>query len=705
MTATLTHSAPTPSPAHRASTAHTPLRREYVLLALLLLGTTAAYLYNLSANGWANAFYSAAVQAGSESWKAFFFGSSDAANSITVDKPPASLWPMALSARVFGLNSWSMLVPQVLLGVGSVALLWATVRRVFGPAAGLLAGLALAVTPVAALMFRFNNPEALLIFLMVAAAWAMTRAVADGRWRWLVLTGAFIGFGFLTKQLQVLLVVPALALTYLIAGPPRLGKRVAQLCAAGAAMVVAAGWWLLAVELWPAASRPWIGGSQNNSIIELTLGYNGLGRLNGHETGSVGRGGELPPGGNGMWGRTGITRMFDNAQGGQIAWLIPAALVLLGTGLVLRGRAPRTDDKRAALILWGGWLIATGLVFSFMQGIFHQYYTVALAPGIAALVGAGTVLAWRERDRLWVRLALAATAALSTATAWMLLSRSADFVPWLRWAILVAGVAATLGVLATVARKALAVVAVAAAFASLGGPVAYTVQTLGGSHQGSIPIAGPSTGGWDGPGGPRMPGEMRAMPGGSPMPGGPFPGRGTPDDEATGDILAPLGAAPNANGFPDSATTPGEATGGPNGSPAGTPDGRPGGPAMRGGPGGLLGATTPGSELLTLLETDASNYTWIAAAVGSNSAAGAQLATGKPVMPVGGFNGSDPSPTLGQFQQYVRDGEIHYFLGGGRGGPGGSTESESSRISDWVVQNFTALEVDGVTVYDLTTPN
>lgn len=706
MTATLTACASSTPDASAARTTPFAHRREYVLLALLLVGTTLAYLYNLSANGWANAFYSAAVQAGTESWKAFFFGSSDAANSITVDKPPASLWPMALSARLFGLNSWSMLVPQVLLGVGSVALLWATVRRVFGPAAGLLAGAALAVTPVAALMFRFNNPEALLVLLMVAAAWAMTRAVADGRWRWLVLTGAFIGFGFLAKQLQVLLVVPALALTYLIAGPPQLGKRIAQLFAAGASMVVAAGWWLLAVELWPASSRPWIGGSQHNSIIELTLGYNGLGRLNGHETGSVGPGGELPPGGNGVWGQTGITRMFDNAQGGQIAWLIPVALVLLVTGLALRGRAPRTDDKRAALILWGGWLIGTGLVFSFMQGIFHQYYTVALAPGIAALVGAGTVTAWRERDRPWVRIALATAVALGTATAWMLLSRSADFLPWLRWAVLVTGIVATLGVLVPAPRTAQACIASAAAFACLAGPVAYTVQTLGDSHQGAIPTAGPATG-W-GPGGPHLPGgEMRAMPGGFPMPGAAFPGQGPTGDGST-DAGPNRGAPPGSvNAAPGADLPAGAAPGaqdGSTGAPGGRPTGGPG-PGMRGGPGGLLGGSTPSDELVALLEADASAYTWIAAAVGSNSAAGVQLATGMPVMPVGGFNGSDPSPTLEQFQQYVRDGEIHYFLGGSRGGPGVSTESESSRISDWVEQNFTASEVGGVSVYDLTTPN
>ncbi len=280
MTATMTGPKPVSPAAHRAP-ARTG-RWEYPALAALLIGTAVAYIWNLSANGWANSFYAAAVQAGSVSWKAFFFGSSDAANSITVDKTPLSLWPMELSVRVFGLHSWSMLLPQALMGVAAVALLWATVRRPFGPAAGLLAGLALAVTPVAALMFRFNNPDAALVLLMVAAAWAMTRAVADGRWRWLLLTGLFIGLGFLAKQLQVLLVVPALALTYLIAGPPRLGKRILQLFAAGAAMVAGAGWWVLVAQFWPASDRPYFGGSQNNSIIELTLGYNGLGRLNGN---------------------------------------------------------------------------------------------------------------------------------------------------------------------------------------------------------------------------------------------------------------------------------------------------------------------------------------------------------------------------------------------------------------------------------------
>ncbi|MET9212322.1 MULTISPECIES: glycosyltransferase family 39 protein [unclassified Nocardia] len=760
-----------------ASTVPDPAPRprwELPALAVLLLGTTVAYLINLSANGWANDFYAAAVQAGSRSWEAFFFGSSDAANSITVDKPPASLWVMELSVRLFGLNSWSMLVPQVLLGVATVAVLWATVRRSFGPAAGLIAGTVLAVTPVAVLMFRFNNPDALLVLLMTAAAWAMTRAVADGRWRWLLLTGGLIGFGFLAKQLQVLLVVPALALTYLFAGPPRLGKRIAQLFAAGAAMVAAAGWWLLTVELWPADQRPWIGGSHENSIIELTLGYNGLGRLNGNERGSVGPGGELPPGGNGMWGSTGITRLFEPAQGGQIAWLIPAALVALVAGLVLCGRAPRTDRRRAALILWGGWLLVTGLVFSYMAGIFHQYYTVALAPAVAALIGIGAVQLWGARDRLWVRLTCALAIGLTTATAWVLLSRSASFQPWLRWTILVLGVLATIAAAFPLARRQALIAAIAATFVGIAGPVAYSIDTLATAHSGAIPSAGPNAGGmhgFGGRGGPGMrpggDGRIGAMPGtdganssgGAAAQGGQLPGgantqgglppggantqgglppgsantqgslppdgantqRGLPPGNANTQGGLPPGGANAQGGMPpDGANAQGGlSSGGANAKGGGMPSGgAPGGGTqsdggaaqqgagdqMMGGPGGLLGGSRPSERIVSLLEHDGENYTWVAATVGSNSAAGYQLATELPVMPIGGFNGSDPSPTLEKFQRYVTEGKIHYFVAGGRGGPGGNSTSTSSAITAWVTANYTATTVDGVTLYDLTEP-
>jgi 4-amino-4-deoxy-L-arabinose transferase-like glycosyltransferase len=648
--------------------------------ALLLL-TGVLYIWGLNKSGWANAFYSAAAQAGSVSWKAFFYGSSDAANAITVDKTPAALWFMALSARIFGVNSWSILVPQALMGVASVGLLYATVKRWFGPAAGLIAGATLALTPIAVLMFRFNNPDALLVLMMVAGAWATSRAIENGSTKWLVLAGAFVGFGFLAKMLQALLVVPAFALAYLIAGPPKLGKRIIQLLISGLALVVSAGWYIAIVELVPAADRPYIGGSQNNSLLELALGYNGLGRLSGDETGSVGGGG----GGSG-WGETGLLRMFDSSQGGQISWLLPGALIVLVAGLVLTAPRLRTDRQRAGLVLWGGWLVGTGLVFSYMQGIFHAYYTVALAPAVGAVVGMGSVLLWRARRSMVAAVTLAAAIAITAWWCYHLLGRSADFLPWLRWVVLIGGLAAAVGLVASqrLSARIGLISAGAALVAVLAGPSAYAVQTASQAHTGSIPSAGPSSG-FGGPGG--FGGGRGGFPG-----GGGFPAGGN----------SPNGAAQNGtaqNGFPG-----GGGFGGGNG----------GGGMRGGGIGGLLDAATVSDEMKTLLQTDASKYTWVAAATGSQNASGYQLATGDPVMAIGGFNGTDPSPTLAQFKQYVAEGKIHYFIGSGNsfgGGMGGGTggnntsgSNDSSQIAQWVSQNFAAKTVGTTTVYDLTAP-
>ncbi|GII05669.1 glycosyltransferase family 39 protein [Planobispora takensis] len=636
-------------------------------LLALLAATAVLYLWGLGASGWANAFYSAAAQAGSENWTAFFFGSSDAANSITVDKTPASLWVMALSARLFGVSSWSILVPQALMGVAAVGLLFATVRRWYGPAAGLIAGAAMALTPVAVLMFRFNNPDALLVLLMVAGAYAIVRAVESGATRWLVWAGVFVGAGFLTKMLQALLVVPAFALVYLVAGPPGLGRRIGQLLAAGAALVASAGWYIAVVELVPASMRPYIGGSQNNSLLELTLGYNGLGRLNGEEVGSVGGGA------GGGWGETGLLRMFDSAQGGQIAWLLPAALVLLAAGLVVTARSARTDRTRAGFLLWGGWLLTTAAVFSFMAGIFHAYYTVALAPAVGALVGMGAVTMWRLRRTVPAALVLAGATALTAWWSFTLLGRSADFLPWLRWAVLAGGLLAG-GLLAAAALPAFRRLPLRAATAAAGlalavvlaGPAAYAVETAATPHSGSIPSAGPAgAGGFGGPGGRGGTGGMRGQ-----RPGG----------------------------MPPGAVRQGTAPGVPGAMPGGR---RAGG---MGGAGGLINGSTAGAEMVALLQDGADAYTWVAAAVGSQNASGYQLATGRPVMAVGGFNGSDPSPTLARFQQYVAAGEIHYFIGGGGGmgmrSNGGS--DASSQIAEWVAATFPASTVGGVTVYDLT---
>ncbi|SNQ51971.1 putative membrane protein Glycosyl transferase and kinase domains [Frankia canadensis] len=603
-------------------------------LAVLLIGTAVLYLWDLSASGWSNAFYAAAVQAGSVSWKAFFYGSSDAGNSITVDKPPASLWVMALSARIFGLNSWSLLVPEALMGVGSVALLFATVRRVLSAPAGLIAGAVLALTPVAALMFRFDNPDALLVLLLVAGAYATLRAIESASTTWMVLAGVFVSFAFLTKLLQALLVVPVFALVYLACAPTTFWRRVRQTLAGGLGLLIPAGLFVAIVELVPASSRPYIGGSQHNSLLELTLGYNGLGRLTGNETGSVGGGGGgrggfgralqngvtggltgggtgtgggigagagmgaagaaggttgVPNGtgggamnfigqggpggggpggrGGGMWGSTGWTRMFGDEVGGQIAWLLPAALILMVAGLWITWRRPRTDRLRAAFALWGGWLLITGIIFSQMKGIFHAYYTVALAPAIGALVGMGAVLLWRERRHPAAALAGAVTIGVTTAWSYTLLNRAPDWHPWIRYAVLVTGIVAALGFLAGVRlpRRAALGVAAVALISGLLGPGAYAVATAGTPHTGSIPSAGPAGGvGFGGPGG-----FMRRGNGGFPglggqMPNGARQGTGQGQNQAGGQFPGATGGGlgfpgrgfPGGQGFPAAKASP-----------------------------------------------------------------------------------------------------------------------------------------------------
>jgi 4-amino-4-deoxy-L-arabinose transferase-like glycosyltransferase len=636
----------------------------------LLGGTAALYLWNLTASGWGNSFYAAAVQAGTRSWEAFFYGSSDASNFITVDKPPASLWIMEVSARVFGVNSFAILAPQALEGVAAVGFLYAAVRRTSGYGAGLIAGAVLALTPVATLMFRYDNPDALLTLLMTIGAYCVVRALERAQERagtcWLALAGVCIGFAFLAKTLQAFLVLPAFALVYLLTAPTALRRRIKQTLIAAAAMVAAGGWWVAVVQLVPAADRPYVGGSQDDSFLSLTFGYNGFGRLSGDESGSVGGGGGAA-GGN--WGATGLYRMFGSEVGAQVSWLLPSALVLLATGLWATRRARRADPERAALLLWGGWLLVTGAVFSYMAGIFHQYYTVALAPAIGALVGIGSAILWRRRADMKAASALAFALAVGAIWSAILLDRDSAYLPWLRYAVVIAGIGAAAMILAA-ADAAPRVAGWAAGIglvAVLLGPAAYTLDTVDSAHTGAIPTAGPSStagfagGGFAG-GGPG---------GGSGIGGGRgFPGIGS---GGTGG-LGQAGAPPGGSG----STTPGSGIGG--------------------GIGGLLNSSSVGSQLAALLEKDAGKYAWVAAVTGSNNASGYQLATGDPVMSIGGFNGTDPSPGLAEFEQYVKEGRIHYYIAGSTGG---GSNGDAGQIESWVEAHYKATTVDGVTLYDL----
>jgi len=603
---------------HARSSTATAIERPAVVrlaLGLLLAGTAALYLWDLGASGYGNSFYAAAVQAGTQSWKALLFGALDPGNAITVDKPPASLWIMALSGRMFGFNSWSLLAPQAIEGVLSVWLLFAAVRRWSGPAAGLIAGAVLALTPVAALMFRFDNPDALLVLLLVAGAYCVVRAVEKASVRWLMLAGTALGFGFLTKMMQAFLVLPAFALVYLVAANTSLGRRMVHLLAAGVALLVSAGWYVALVALWPAGSRPFIGGSTDNSLLQLALGYNGLSRILGGSGGGPGGGGGVGGGGGntGFGGATGITRLFGASMGTEISWLLPAALIGLVAGLWFTRRAPRTDRTRAALILWGGWALVTGIVFSYMQGIIHPYYTVALAPAIGALVAIAGRELWRGRDVFACRAVLASMIAVTGVWDYALLVRTSDWLPALRWLVLLLAAVATFAVLGA-GRRFGAVVATVALVSGLLATSAYAVDTASQPHSGAIPTSGPSSGG----------------------------GFGGGRDVSTNSAVSNL----------------------------------------------LSGST----------------YRWAAATVGSQSAGSLELASGASVMAIGGFSGSDDSPTLAQFEAYVQSGQVHYFIAGGGfgGGPGGSGGGSASEIMSWVESHYTATTVGGMTVYDLT---
>jgi 4-amino-4-deoxy-L-arabinose transferase-like glycosyltransferase len=673
---------------------------ETLTVSALLALTAFAYLWSLDRQGWANAFYAAAVEAGTRSWKAFFFGSFDSSNFITVDKPPAALWVMELSARLFGLNSWSILVPQALEGVASVALLQRIVRRWFGWRAGVLAGAVVAATPVAALMFRYDNPDSLLLLLLLGATWATVRAIEDGRTRWLLLAAALVGTGFDTKMMQAFLVIPVIGATYLVAGPHRLGRRIRQLLGAGLALVVSAGWWVTAVELTPAADRPYVGGSQDNSEWNLIFGYNGFGRLTGNESGSVtGSGSLITTGSTSMWGPTGWDRMFLSSFGGQISWLLPAALALVVAGVVVTWRRPRTDRLRAALLLFGGTLVVTDVVFSFSRGIIHPYYSVALAPSIGAVAGVGATLCWRERRRVAARAVLAAVVAGTSVWSFVLLDRSPHWLPALRVVVLALGLAVALALagLHRLPRAGQLSAAACGIAACLAGPLAYTIDTVRNAQTGSLPSAGPVVAGaFGGPGG--LPGGGAGSAGGAGRTGA-FAG-------GAGRTGAFAGAPPNGGGL----------GGGPAGIPAGS-SGRSGGFPPAGGSGagfgggtaaaagGLLSSSAPGTALVKLLESGSSRYTWVAATVGANSAAGYQLATDDAVMAIGGFNGTDPAPSLAQFERDVREHTIHWFIAGGLGGDGlgGAQRSsgDASAITSWVESHFSSRTVDGVSVYDL----
>jgi 4-amino-4-deoxy-L-arabinose transferase-like glycosyltransferase len=629
-------------------------------LAAVCVVAAALYAWNIGAGQLGNTYYSAAVKSMTESFPNFLFGSFDPYGVVTVDKPPMSLWPQALSVLVFGFHGWSLLLPQVIEGVAAVFLLHRTVRLWAGEHTALLAALILALTPITVAINRDNNPDTLLVLLLVAGAYAFTRSVqASGsraRTRWLLLCAFLIGCGFLTKMLQAWIVVPGIALAYFVGTSAPVRRRILDLLGAGGVLIASSFWWVALHEWWP-GDKPYIGGSTDGSAWDLIFGYNGFGRVFGGD-GNPSTGGmqmpagvDIPAGGGFGGGSAGITRMFDTAVGGQISWLLPLALlVLVVTAVVgigrMRANLPGNPVERAGWFLWGGWLLVTTLVFSYAEGIWHPYYTTMLAPAIAAVAAAGLVRFWhayRDPDGAgWVLLPLAVTA--TAAWAFVLAARDTSWHGWTRWAVLAVAVVAVGGLVAgrltpgqLIGRPALVVGLVAMLLV----PTVWSTAAATTSTNGTIPAAGPTTGFGGGmpSGGP--PGGM-TMPG---MPTGanPFPGMGPP---------------------------------GGMGQPAG----------------GMFGGTELTDDqrrVLRYAEQNSDGATITLAVNGpAMMAASYLIGSDTTVIGMGGFGGSDDAPSVDQLARWSDDGTLRFVLSNSGGGfMGGQDGGHMQQRHRWVEQH------------------
>ena len=629
-------------------------------LPVLLALTGALYLFGALHNGMANSYYAAAVQAASQDWTAWLFGSLDAANYVSVDKPPLATMLMGLSARLFGFSSFSMLLPSVLAGVGSVWLVYGAVKRQFGFTSAVIAGATLMLTPVAALMFGFNNPDAILTLMLSASGYAFLRSLEGKRpLLCLGLVGLFTGLAFNAKMLQGLMVLPAMVLVYLVFAKPPMVTRFLHLMFAGVITTMSTLWWSVLVWLTPAGSRPWVGSTSDNNIWSLIFGYNGFGRLLGGRGGGGGPGGTPPsggmgatttlqtagsttqtmadgagmmpggmgggpggghgPGGTGFGGQTGIFRIFNNDFGSNIAWLLVLALAGGGLLLWILRKTPRTNRGRAAVIFWMLWLLIHIVIFSMTSGVIHPYYVVVMAPAVAALVGISLPFLWgaytRCKPYAWLLPVLVGVTAVTT----VIILGYAGTMTWLMWIVGLLGLTGMIGLLVNLyaPRRWLQNLAIIAALAACTlASTVYTLATVNVAHTGSIPTAGPNS---------------TAM-------------QGSNNEKSQAD-----------------------------------------------------------SQLVQYLLEHQHGARWLVAVASANESAAIQLTSGQPVMALGGFNGSDTPLTLEQFKQLVKAGKVKYYAisshGRGGGGPGGG----NNEITTWVKQTGTVVNYGGsdVTLYEL----
>lgn len=628
--------------------------RPPILLGAICVLAGVLYAWGMGAAGWGNPYYSAAVKSMSASVTNFVFGSFDPLGVVTVDKPPMALWPMVASAAVFGYHGWSLLLPQVVEGVAAVFLLHRTVRLWAGEHVALLAALVFAVTPVTVAINRDTNPDTLMVLLLVAAAYALSRSLVTGpgrATRWLLLAAVFLGLGFVTKMLQAWIVVPVFALAYLVGSPAPLRRRLLDVLGAGVVLLASSMWWVALVSFWP-GSKPYIGGSTDGSVLNLVIGYNGLGRILGRQAGrelvgGPGVSGDFGgsgrpgggPGGGAFGGGSGLTRLFGEQVSGQISWLLPLCLLVL-VAVAIEGirqwRSGRTSDpaRRAGWMLWGGWLLLVGVVLSAAQGGFHSYYTTEMAPAVAGVAAAGVAAMWRHYRRpggyRW--LLLPAAVALTAGWAWVLVSRNISWNGWLRYAVVGAAVVAV--VLLVAGRLSLKgtscamsrVAGVLAVVTLLAAPAVWSTATAVAASGGAMAQAGPSGSGFGG-------------------------GRGN-----------------RARGAPAQFRG-----------------------AMRG------DLTAEQNKILAYVQANSAGSRITLAVDGGAMAAEAYLIhSDAMIVGIGGFSGQDPVPTVATLTQWVQQGQLRFVVTSGReGGRGASGKGIRGGVSalrtQWVQQHCTVV--------------
>jgi 4-amino-4-deoxy-L-arabinose transferase-like glycosyltransferase len=669
-------------------------------------------LWGLSINGWANTFYSGAVRSMAGSWHDFLFASLDKTGLMTVDKPPLALWVQALSARIFGVNSLSILIPEALMGIVAAGLTYDLVRRRFGRPAGFAAGIALALTPITVAISRHNNPDQLLILCCVAALWFAVRALEDGRTKWLIWAGVCVGLGFETKMAVALFVVPGIALAYLWIAPSRQpparhpaspdraaressGCRLTalrQLTLGGVAMAVVGLAWPLLVTLTPAADRPWISGTSDNSIWSLIFNYNGVGRVTGQTgaPGAIGGGG----GGGAFGGSTGVLRLLQSGLGDQAGWLIGFAIVA-GVGLLVASRLRRADPRSGWLIAVGGAFAVSAVVFSYASGIFHPYYVSFLAPWTAMLVGAGVgqALSGERLGRIVGPLAIVGGAV----TELVVLGNLGGSLSWAKPLVIVAGIAGALALgLRLSPRLRMTALAVTVA-ALLAAPGTWAAETLGHATSSTFPAGGPasaSMGGFGGPGGAR--GGHRFSGGG----GFGAPPSGGPPASAAG--------APGTGGVPSLFGGAGSSSGARGGF--GAARGGFGGARGGFGGGGMFGGDT--ASLQAAVRYAKAHGGGAIGVESQESAASAIVSSDANVAGLGGFSGRESTVSASWLAMEVRDGRLRWVLsestqgpGGGFGGAGGDSRQGSQSalaIAEKVGHKVTFKSGSTtVTMYDL----